>query len=388
MSKQAVEEPVAEILQPGERQAHDAGRDAQRALLHGSGEEHEAALRQALQDGLDLEKWSDGRAWSEQLVLDEIYHYAKAEVLISYEVGRRLIWAKHSLPSGRWSAWCSEHLPWSGAKVRQLMQVAAWLQPHQRLLASSGRLGISKLLEFVKLPPELEQHLGETGEIGGVSVEDMADMTYTELKRFLEKEQKRADRAEQEQANAEARAVQAEQRALKAEAAVGQVVAADALAADTMVRQMHKDLDATLIMVGFKLDQLARRIDEFPPALQIRIRGLASYLRDFAQLEEARFRSLAGEQVFGSEYPEFTRAGEPAADVYQFPKARVPLFFDEASESEIEQQARLLDKIAHYDADEVERAIATEQSRKPLRDWVMEALVERQNELATDGHRA
>ncbi len=270
-------------------------------------------------------------------------------------------------------------------------------------------------------------------------------MTYTEVKKHLTKEKKRTARLEDSIKRLEQEKEAAEERAIHAEAAMGRLVSADDKAVLEIVTQLHKQLDDTVISVGFQLDQLARRMDDFPPALQIRIRGLAAYLRDFGELEEARFRLIAGEAVCGAEFPPMDREGAPGADIYQFPEARKPLFYDEdldqeeehedamEEEEDIEHESarqdhgyadakveamtyeevkeamaeeavrvggrrdwywrlllrhrsklRILDNISHMTEDEVEEKISKEQESSHPRDWYIEALVERLNELAAN----
>ncbi len=310
-----------EIIEPGQAGA---------AIAKDAEAQREAALRDALENDLDLEPYSDGRDWDEKLVLTEIYFHVERMMTSVYEVGRRLVWAKKVLGHGRFEEWCDKHVPFSKRKTRQYMQVAAWLVPHQKMLKPAARLGVKKLVELTRLPPELETELAETGELGGVSVDEMADMTYTELKRHLDAERSVREKAEDEVSRLERQVAKKDEELTELRAQVGLVHTANELKVEELLDQMKKRFDEAMLGIGMNLSALGVRVGEgqFGPGTVARIRAFGDYIENYARLENCNLKHNAGDELYGDDWPMVDHEATGSEGTYPLPETRKPLPYD------------------------------------------------------------
>ena len=281
--------------------------------LLAAGAEKEAALQRAIELDANLVPWSDGRDWDEALVIREILQFGERLILDTYELGRRLIWAKKVIGHTKWGAWREQNLPWNQRQITNYMQVAAWLRPHQKLLKPAAKLGIKKLVELTRIPPELEQELADEGTVNGKTLDELAEMPYPEMRTHLKAEKKARAVAEDAADHNRLRAEKAEQRLQELQ--------------DRLDKVQDK-LDLDLFDVSLILDGAAARWDTLNDRSKARCSALLSYARDMIQLLDCRARAARGEFVAGAEWPDEVLAEGGPTKVYPLPTELMPQLRD------------------------------------------------------------
>lgn len=286
--------------------------------------ERENALAQAMALDADLIPWSDGRDWDEAVVVREILQFGERLILDTYELGRRLIWAKKVIGEKRWGTWCEANLPWAGRQVRSYMQVAAWLQPHQKLLGPAAKLGVRRLVELTRIPPELEQELTEQGTVGGKTLDELAEMPYPEMRDHLKAEKKARALAEDALEHQRKRADDAEKKLQELQAKVGAIRTESSADLGKRLDQAQDRIDLALFDVALILDGAAGRWAELDNQARARCTAMLAYLRDMAQLLDCRHRNSIGEFVAGAEWPDQVLDDGKAPAIYPLPKELMP----------------------------------------------------------------
>lgn len=303
--------------------------EVKREIVRLGEDDVDTALQMALSSS-ELTPWSDGRLWDPELVAREICHYTEMGILSSYEIGRRLIWAKAELKPGAWTAWRQEYVPFiSESTAQRHMRLAAWFSQYPSLLKPMAGLGLKKALLLTTLPQQDIQDLMETGEIAGAPIEDLEAMPYAELRRELEKAQKSVEElsAQVHELEGDLATKVDDMKSLREE--IGLAHSAQDREALKVLEKWRARFDELMAEVGFGMDGFAEKIDSYPRSVQLQIRGLMAYFADYTRLEDCRLRTLGGECVMGSEWPPEDGEDRPASNIYELPKTRRIPFADE-----------------------------------------------------------
>lgn len=305
---------------PAEPVAAEPAGDA----LLATGVEKEAALQRAMELDADLVPWSDGRDWDDGLVVREILQFGERLILDTYELGRRLIWAKKVIGHTKWSAWCEQNLPWGHSQIKNYMQVSAWLQPHKKLLGPAAKLGVKKLVELTRIPPELERELADEGTVNGKTLDELADMPYPQMRDHLKAEKKARALAEDALEHTRKRAEAAEVKLRELQARVGAIRTESSAELGKRLDQAQDKVDLALFDVALILDGAAGRWAELDDQAKARCAALLAYLRDMAQLLDCRHRNTIGEFVAGAEWPDQVLDDARAPALYPLPMELMP----------------------------------------------------------------
>lgn len=160
---------------------------------------------------LDLVAYSDGQTWDDVLVAEEVNHHIGRAMREMFEVGKRLVWAKETLGHKRFGEWRERHIPLSDRTCTRYMQLATFLVAHPKAIGVVNKAGLKKSLELISHLRELDtdrdlvdEMLAE-GEIPGVDLKRLDDLSYNQLKadllkarRDLALESRRLTKAERE----------------------------------------------------------------------------------------------------------------------------------------------------------------------------------------------
>lgn len=253
-----------------------------------------------------LEPYSDGRIWEEHVVLAEIICHTETIIHSAYEIGRRLIWTKEVLGHGRFSSWCSDHLPFSERTIQNYMRVGEFLTNHPRLLKPLAKAGLKKTLLLTSLPTELLEEMVGDGHMAEVPVEMLGDVPYIELKKSVEDLKSRL--SDETQARNKA-----ENKVSDLTMALGQQTAERSqfqeFAANVVVKN-GAAMKAEIERLATALSVVSMRWGELPGPQRADLVGLMEGLHAQLEYELLRFRTEVGDEVYGHQLVEVMQHAE------------------------------------------------------------------------------
>lgn len=237
-----------------------------------------------------LAKLSDGRAWNPNVVISEINGHVQTAMVAYYEAGKRLLWAKHVIGHGGFEAWIEDNFPFSYRTARKWMQVARWMLEHPEARKVTGGLTLKKTLLLTQLPPELSQHLEETGGLPELAEGDLETMSYPDLKRRVEELKAEVEGLEESRRLTQNELERKDRRIAE--------LAGDPVGTDEDVIAaldgMHDRMQEVLAVYGTKLQNLALNFDEWGDAAQIKFIQMCDYYATAGERTRNRALVAAG----------------------------------------------------------------------------------------------
>lgn len=290
-------------------------------------------LPAAEEDPEAVTRWGgDNRTFDEEVALREIHHHVEMGLLHAVELGKRLLWAKGSLPYGTFGSWCKKHLKLSQPTIHRHMEIARFFRRQPHLLQPLARASLRQALLIASVPEEELAALTDDGTVAGISFEQLGKLSYAELEKTLRKA-----RREAAVATAQAKATQRENQALTTQleahklrlTEVMGVAPKEAAAIDKLVGDTWARFEAAWDELGWNLDELARRAIECAPKQRAAIRGLYEAMHARAELEYLRSLDLGGVAVTGAEWREALTRADAVGNAFPFPPGRRPLDVEE-----------------------------------------------------------
>ncbi len=275
-------------------------------------------LQEGELDALRLQPYSDGRIWDERQVAREIGHYLEVSLDATWQIGRRLIWAKAQLPHGRFQEWTSASFGLGERSVRNYMQAAEFLTENPALRKPLSRAGLKKTLLLATLSPDQVERLLLTPE---GEIEELDKVPYVELRRQVDQLRSRCGETEDQLATTEER-LQVRSEELLVATRLSRTSDEKAVAADLDKRLA--EVEKQILLLGGLMDQVAGRYGEFGSALRARLLGSTEYVVRLAQVEQLRLRERVGEEVWGADWAALSDDPRPAASVLPLPQGRLP----------------------------------------------------------------
>ena len=283
------------------------------ALVH----DESTALEQAAQN----RRYGLGRVWDQEVCVGNIQRATGVMLEAAVEIGRNLLWAKQSLPHGRFEAWVGAHCPFSDYTARKYMAVAETFLDRPRLLAELRGVGVKKAALLTQLDPEVLT-LIEEGGAPNLTPAEVASTSYGTLKQKLSEVQASLKNANQQaednkrwaQEQAEAARNHAEKNRLLTEqlAARNGISLSTEAEAKVTIGKLWSDFNEFMASLGWEMDRLMGACDQLSPETQAHLAGLSEAMRQRLELEALRWRDLRGEEVLGFEWSR-VKAGEVGA---------------------------------------------------------------------------
>jgi len=284
----------------------------------------DAAVEQALADDGKLASYDDGKPWHPRVAAEEIHGLLGIAEECYYEIGRRLLKAKVRLPHGQFTPWIEDNFQFTARTARRWMYVTTARLAHPKLNASAAALGMKQIEAIAKLPPELVDEFDETGEVGGLTVEQMASLPYAKLIKALRRDQRAKTKAEIKAEEFEAELETRKQELKDLRAQVGLNATAFGEQARKQIEKVKGLFDEAMGVSGMTMSALAERMDELDPRTRSEVRAFAHYIENYAQLEACNLRNAMGEHVLGDEWPMEHHRDVGAQAVYPLPEGRIP----------------------------------------------------------------
>ncbi len=161
-----------------ENAAFDAATSAESAV---------AVRRQVL-----LAPFSADRDFNPTLVADEIHSLAQMNAAAIIEIGKRLVWARNSMPHGDFQQWCREDLPFSLRTAYNYMNVAEKIGKCASV--AHINLSLAKVYELAALPDADLAELEREGKLGDIDADELEKMTATELRARIRRQTTKLDK--------------------------------------------------------------------------------------------------------------------------------------------------------------------------------------------------
>jgi hypothetical protein len=141
-------------------------------------------------DDIPEESLSDGRDWSQNLVVTEINQFQAQALVCAFEIGKRLLWTKRARGHGTFEEWADKHLSISRCARARFCQYAVFFIRHPKLFHQLQGTAVKRVLLLTALPEEDLRALSDGFAISGISVADVANLPYVELKKMLDRRER------------------------------------------------------------------------------------------------------------------------------------------------------------------------------------------------------
>ncbi|MCK6521861.1 DUF3102 domain-containing protein [Myxococcota bacterium] len=287
-------------------------------------EDEPTALEQAAQN----RRYGLGRVWDADVCIGNIQRATGVMLEAAVEIGRNLLWAKQSLPHGRFEAWVEAHCPFKDRTAHKYMAVAETFLDRPRLLAELRGVGVKKAALLTQLDPEVLT-LIEEGGAPNLTPTEVASTSYGTLKQKLAEVQASLKTATQqaednrrwaqEQAEA-ARAATDKNRLLTEQLAARNGISLSTEAeAKAAIGKLWTEFNEAIGGIAWEMDRLMGAAGQLSPETQAHLAGLGEGMRQRMEVEALRWRELRGDEVLGFEWSQ-VKAGEVGA--YPTPASR------------------------------------------------------------------
>ena len=267
---------------------------------------------------------ADGRFWNSGEETRRIHALCENGLLISLEIGQRLLLAKSILGHGVFEGWVDSNMPFSARSCREHMLTARRLGAHPELAKPMARLGLKKARALLAMPKEDLDEFMETGTIAGMSSEDIEGESYRlVVKRLKRRDRELAEKDEQIERERKAR-IKAEQELSEHLQRAGVLDTGEAAQILAMVNEARERLVGPLVALDVMLKKAASS-----PHLnangRAQILAHAEWLRRCGALVALGARNAAGEEVCGQEWVAVLDEQGGAA----VPESLKPMFYED-----------------------------------------------------------
>lgn len=278
----------------------------------------------------DVEKLSRGQPWIEANVIREILFHADCHVYAGLEMGRLLLWSKTILRRGEFDSWIANNFKLKRRSAYNYMQLARYALAHPSMAEPMARMGLRNALEMARLPDAITEDIC-SGRLPELEPTELETLTYPDLKKRLAKiEKERAELADQVEGY-KRRTKELEEEEEEEAVAQGRLTRGAQKKVIKKIDDLRDEFDKLMAEIGQTLDTAANRCatGELDVSVRLRVRGFAAYISAYADIENARFRTISGDDVTGEEQNEPWNRSRPMSDHYELPAGRVLPFMGE-----------------------------------------------------------